>query len=130
MAFSDHQISRLFINVTLTFEARPSEYDNSNKLRTIRNDVLSINIFASKRNSNDHNNYFLINSLVFQSLEITISNDDDDDEEEGDTQETNEEGPGILQTQAKQDQIMQYLLYQWLFIFQVELATYVSDELR
>ncbi|KAI7847874.1 hypothetical protein BDC45DRAFT_541530 [Circinella umbellata] len=108
MAFSDHQISRLFINVTLTLIARPSEYDNG----TIRNDVLSI-IFASKRNSNDHNNYFLINSLVFQSLEITISNDDDDDEEEGgDTQETNEEGPGILQTQAKQDQIMQYLLYQ------------------
>ena len=63
--------------------------------------MLSI-IFASKRNSNDHNNYFLINSLVFQSLEITISNDDDDEEE----------GPGILQTQAKQDQIMQYLLYQ------------------
>ncbi|KAI7854363.1 hypothetical protein BDC45DRAFT_569060 [Circinella umbellata] len=84
---------------------------NKSHQGTIRNDVLSI-IFASKRNSNDHNNYFLINSLVFQSLEITISNDDDDDEEEGDTQETNEERPGILQTQAKQDQIMQYLLYQ------------------
>ena len=65
----------------------------------IRNDAL-----ASKLNSNDHNNYFLINSLVFQSLEITISNDDDDnEEEEEDMQEINEVDAGILQTQAEQD---------------------------
>ncbi|KAI7857230.1 hypothetical protein BDC45DRAFT_533136 [Circinella umbellata] len=101
MEFSDHQISRLFINwysVTLTLVARPSEYiSRENEI------TYYLRVMNKSHQGNDHNNYFLINSLVFQSLEITISNDDDDEEEEEDIQEINEVDAGILQTQAEQD---------------------------
>ncbi|KAI7849480.1 hypothetical protein BDC45DRAFT_573860 [Circinella umbellata] len=66
---------------------------------------------------NDHSNYLSIDSLVFQSLEITISNNEEEEEE--DTQEINEEDAGILQIQVEQHQLMQYLHYQCTCIPQI-----------